>query len=132
MDVQAQADGQRNGWSRPVALPDDMDSVDRVPETGLVDLPLHVFWSGPGRMWDLDDKRQKAQVYELVLTEGTEEDVRRLSTLMSWCDCGQTFGCPPMYVKRGLLICEACEVSNSRANRIPESNSYDRVEGCGG
>ena len=77
MDVQAQADGQRNGWSRPVALPDDMDSVDRVPETGLVDLPLHVFWSGPGRRWDLDDKRQKAQVYELVLTEGTEEDVRR-------------------------------------------------------
>ena len=68
-------ENQRQGWSRPVAVPGDMTGVSK--ETGIVRLPLHVFWSVPGRSWDLNDKRQRIQVYEIVLTEGTEDDVRR-------------------------------------------------------
>src|ERR1039458_8597481 len=28
-------------------------------------------------LWDLDDPRQRLQVYEIVLTEGNDDDVRR-------------------------------------------------------
>ena len=66
---------QRHGWSRPVAVPDDLDNVNRVVERGIICLPLHIFWSGPDRTWDLSDVRQRVQVYELVLTEGTEDDI---------------------------------------------------------
>lgn len=67
---------QRNGWWRPVALPDDLDQP-RERANGIVELPAHVYWSGPQRAWDLDDRRQRAQLYEIVLSEGTEDDVRR-------------------------------------------------------
>jgi hypothetical protein len=45
--------------------------------TGLVTLPLRAQWSGRPRQYDLTDRRQGALVYELVLTEGTADDVRR-------------------------------------------------------
>lgn len=77
VDTQTSKDRQRNGWSRPVALPDDFGSPGHSPEHGVVTLPVNVFWSGPGRQWDLEDRRQRIQVYEIVLTEGTEDDVRR-------------------------------------------------------
>ena len=32
----------------------------------------------PTRQWDLSDRRQRSQVYEIVLSEGTDDDVRRL------------------------------------------------------
>jgi hypothetical protein len=64
----------RNGWTRPVALPDDLE--DHPKATGVVTLPRHVFWSGPDMEWDLQDRRQRMQVYEIVLTEGTDDDVR--------------------------------------------------------
>ena len=70
------SNGRRNGWTRPVAIPRDLDGPTVTKATGLVSLPPHVYWSGPDRDWDLDDRRQRAQVYEIVLTEGTEDDVR--------------------------------------------------------
>jgi hypothetical protein len=36
-----------------------------------------VRWSDPGRRYDLSDRWDRALVYEQVLTEGTDEDVRR-------------------------------------------------------
>ncbi|MDQ2708502.1 MAG: hypothetical protein M3Z25_13070 [Actinomycetota bacterium] len=38
-------------------------------------LPLHLNWSEPGRVFDLRDRRQRARVYEIVLREGTSEDL---------------------------------------------------------
>ena len=67
---------RRHGWSRPVALPDDLDEPGVVKAAGIVELPRHVSWSGPRRVWDLDDRRQRAQLYEIVMSEGTEADVR--------------------------------------------------------
>lgn len=73
----ASTTGSRQGWARPVALPEDVDDPDLEKVRGTVTLPLHVFWSGPDRAWDLADRRQRLQVYEMVLTEGTADDVRR-------------------------------------------------------
>ena len=67
----------REGWWRPVSLPDDLDHGGQEKARGLVELPAHVHWSAPSKVWDLDDRRQRAQVYEIVLSEGTDEDVRR-------------------------------------------------------
>ena len=65
-------------WTRPVAIPDDVDAPGQRKATGEVTLPLRVQWSGRQRHYDLTDRRQRALVYELVLTEGTEDDVRHL------------------------------------------------------
>ena len=63
-------------WTRPVAVPDDVDDPGLVKATGVVELPSWVRWSGPLRRYDLADRRDRALVYEQVLTEGTEDDVR--------------------------------------------------------
>jgi hypothetical protein len=67
------------GWSRPVALPEAIDTLDG-PVHGIVTLPLRVFSSGagPAQRFDLDDEMARRELYEIVLTEGTVEDVQRL------------------------------------------------------
>lgn len=59
------------------AVPDDLDTADVEKATGVVELPLHIRWSGPPRQYDLADRQQCARVYEQVLREGNEDDVRR-------------------------------------------------------
>lgn len=59
------------------AVPDDLDAVGSEKVTGVVELPLHIRWSGPPRRYDLADRQQRARVYEQVLREGNEDDVRR-------------------------------------------------------
>ncbi|TVR32297.1 MAG: hypothetical protein EA388_12185 [Nitriliruptor sp.] len=41
-------------------------------------LPARVPWSVPARSYDLTDRRQRARVYEQVLVEGGEQDVRQI------------------------------------------------------
>ena len=69
---------ERNG--RPTAnrasIPEDLDDPGIEKATGIVELPLHIRWSGPPRTYDLSDRQQLARVYEQVLQEGTEGDVR--------------------------------------------------------
>ena len=38
-------------------------------------LPLHLNWSEPGRTFALRDRRDRARVYEIVLREGTADDI---------------------------------------------------------
>jgi|HubBroStandDraft_6_1064221.scaffolds.fasta_scaffold146025_2 transcriptional regulator with XRE-family HTH domain len=38
-------------------------------------LPVHLNWSEPDRQYDLFDRRQRARVYEIILREGTAQDV---------------------------------------------------------
>lgn len=59
-----------------MAIPDDVDALSVDKASGVVTLPLRVQWSGRPRRYDLADRRQRALVYELVLTEGTDDDVR--------------------------------------------------------
>ena len=66
----------RTGWTRPVAVPADVDNPRVEKASGVIELPIHVSWSGPRIHWDLADRRQRARVYEIVLSEGTDDDVR--------------------------------------------------------
>lgn len=60
--------------SRPVAVPPDLDKGPKAE--GIVRLPQHIRWSGPDLTYDLDNPADRARVYEQVLREGTEDDVR--------------------------------------------------------
>ncbi len=59
------------------AVPDDLDDGDFEKVSGVVELPVHIRWSGPPRRYDVADRQQRARVYERVLREGNEDDVRR-------------------------------------------------------
>ena len=61
--------------SRQVAVPADLRDASVPNAHGRVQLPLHICWSGPPVTYDLDDRADRARVYEQVLREGTEEDV---------------------------------------------------------
>lgn len=44
--------------------------------SGPVELPLHIAWSEPRRVYNLADRYDRRRVYEQVLSEGTVDDVR--------------------------------------------------------
>ncbi len=62
--------------ARPVAVPEDLDEPSVPKARGRIELPLHIRWSGPPLTYDLADRGDRARVYEQVLREGTEDDVR--------------------------------------------------------
>jgi hypothetical protein len=62
--------------TRPVAVPDDIDRRDVPRASGIVVLPQRVRWSGPRRRYDLANRAERTRVYEQVLAEGTDDDVR--------------------------------------------------------
>ena len=63
--------------ARPVAVPEDLDSTSEANASDRIELPFHVRWSGPPLTYDLSNREDRARVYEQVLREGTEDDVRR-------------------------------------------------------
>lgn len=64
--------------ARPIAVPDDVDDARHVKAAGRVQLPAAVDWSGDRPLtYDLDDVRERRRVYEQVLREGSDDDVRR-------------------------------------------------------
>ncbi len=63
--------------ARPVAVPDDVDDPAVEKVHGSVELPLHVRWSGPPKVYDLAERGDRLRVYEQVLREGNDDDVRR-------------------------------------------------------
>ncbi|WP_443054863.1 hypothetical protein [Streptomyces sp. NBC_00258] len=54
-------------------LPSSLDELTG-PEHGMVDLPLHIAWSGL-RVLDLDRPRQRMSLYRTVLAEGMHDDL---------------------------------------------------------
>jgi len=53
-------------------------SLPRLPlrqAMGTITLPLHLNWSQPNREFKLAERDRRARVYEIVLREGTPEDV---------------------------------------------------------
>ncbi len=62
--------------TRPVAIPDDVADPTVPKATGRVELPPNVRWSDPPVIYDMAERRDRISVYEQVLTEGTEADVR--------------------------------------------------------
>jgi hypothetical protein len=62
--------------SRPVAIPSGFDTSNDIKAQGIVKLPIHVWWSEPKRVFDLTKPEDRLRAYELVLTEGDEDDIR--------------------------------------------------------
>lgn len=69
---------RHGGWRRPVSVPDDLGQLHG-PATGEVRLPLRVYSSGRGseRTFDLSDRGQVMEMYQVVLNEGALDDVCR-------------------------------------------------------
>ena len=61
--------------TRPFVVPRSLAELDGPTVSGRVRLPLHLDWSS-GREYDLDDAADRARVYEIVLREGTLDDLR--------------------------------------------------------
>jgi hypothetical protein len=62
---------------RDVPVPLDLGELQG-PLKGAVGLPARLFWSGPDPRavrWDLSDPARRRDLYEIVLTEGTLDDV---------------------------------------------------------
>jgi hypothetical protein len=70
---------RRDGWQRPVAIPDGLSTLHG-PTTGRVRLPLRVYSSGrgPGREFNLSVRAEQIELYQIVLTEGRLADVCRI------------------------------------------------------
>ena len=62
--------------ARPAAVPEDLDDPSLFKATGEVELPLHIRWSDSPIAYALNDRSNRARVYEQVLREGTEGDIR--------------------------------------------------------
>ena len=60
--------------ARPVAIPEAFDWEPTA--SGTVTLPFHVRWSDPVVTYDMAVRADRLRVYEQVLREGTEADVR--------------------------------------------------------
>jgi hypothetical protein len=56
-------------------LPSSLEDL-KGPATGLVELPLHVAWSGR-RKYDVSDDQQRLVLYALLLAEAQREDLER-------------------------------------------------------
>ena len=66
------------GWRRPESVPANLACL-RGPLSGRVGLPLSLYSSGrgPERVFDLGDERERMELYEVVFTEGTADEVCR-------------------------------------------------------
>lgn len=62
--------------ARPIAVPDNVDDPMLTKARGKVELPLRVRWSGRPKTYDLTLRADRLRVYEQVLREGIDDDVR--------------------------------------------------------
>jgi hypothetical protein len=56
-------------------VPDRLPRLDVAHALVTVELPLHLNWSAPGRVFDLRSRADRARVYEIVLHEGKPADI---------------------------------------------------------
>jgi transcriptional regulator with XRE-family HTH domain len=62
---------------RPVFVPNRLWRLSIREAFASVTLPLGLNWSRPGAVFDLSEHRQRARCYEIVLREGSPDDLRR-------------------------------------------------------
>jgi len=66
---------QMSAHGKPAWIPDRLPRLDVAQALAAVELPLHLNWSVPGRVFDLRSRVDRARVYEIVLQEGTPADI---------------------------------------------------------
>jgi hypothetical protein len=57
---------------RPVVVPGSLADLHG-PADGIVELPQRLFWSGPGRVFDLADEDETLEMYEAVFDAARSE-----------------------------------------------------------
>jgi transcriptional regulator with XRE-family HTH domain len=65
------------GRGRTAIVPTTLPRLPLTEAFASVELPLHLNWSDPGRQFDLRDRADRARLYEIVIREGTSEDILR-------------------------------------------------------
>jgi transcriptional regulator with XRE-family HTH domain len=65
------------GRGRTSIVPTTLPRLPLTEALTNVELPLHLNWSDPSRRFDLRDRADRARVYEIVIREGTSEDILR-------------------------------------------------------
>jgi hypothetical protein len=65
------------GRGRTAIVPTTLPRLPLTEAFANVKLPLHLNWSDPGRQFDLRDRADRARLYEIVIREGTSEDILR-------------------------------------------------------
>ena len=60
---------------KPIWVPDRLPRLDVRRALAAVELPLHLNWSAPGRVFDLRSRGDRSRVYETVLQEGRPADI---------------------------------------------------------
>lgn len=66
---------QASAHGKPTWVPDRLPRLDVDRALAAVELPLHLNWSAPGRVFDLRSRTDRARVYETVLQEGLPADI---------------------------------------------------------
>lgn len=60
---------------RVATIPDRLTRLPVTRAVGRVELGIHLDWSSKNRLVDLANRRQRARCYEVVLREGTADDI---------------------------------------------------------
>jgi transcriptional regulator with XRE-family HTH domain len=60
---------------KPIWVPDRLPRLDVTRALAAVELPLHLNWSAPGRVFNLRSRADRSRVYETVLQEGRPADI---------------------------------------------------------
>src|SRR5262249_22278289 len=60
---------------KPIWVPDRLPRLRTNRALAAVELPLHLNWSAPGRVFDLRSRADRSRVYEAVLQEGRPADI---------------------------------------------------------
>jgi hypothetical protein len=72
-----ETDGLPPRWSEYARrLPSSLEDL-RGPAAGMIELPLHVAWSGR-RIYDVGDSEQRLVLYALLLAEAQRADLERI------------------------------------------------------
>ncbi|MDZ7577055.1 MAG: helix-turn-helix transcriptional regulator [Candidatus Nanopelagicales bacterium] len=58
-----------------LSVPDRLPRLPVQQAVARVQLPIHLNWSDPERVFDLADRHDRARVYEIVIREGRAEDI---------------------------------------------------------
>ena len=66
---------QTTAYGKPTWIPDRLPRLDVAHALASVELPIHLNWSAPGRVFDLRSRADRARVYEIVLQEGAPADI---------------------------------------------------------
>lgn len=89
------------GRGRTTMVPVNLPRLAPERAFATIELPVHLNWSQPGRVFRLTDRSDRARVYELVLTEGSPRTSPRMSTGRCSWTCGTTWSCPGRCVAHG-------------------------------